>query len=123
MEEQEIQARVRFKLNDISDAISNSIKRNSALSFVVLDRDPSLSQKHVYYKEAYQEFSKIFHKEIESETPSDHMHQRNLDDVKNRIIDEVIGEFERLRRKTNLHPETTMLFTKFLVQSLEKNRI
>jgi len=122
IKELEIQERVKFKLNDIRDNIKNNISRNKALSFIVLNDSPANSQRHFYYKEAYQEFSTIFEKEILMGTPVNEMLKHKQEKLKNKTIDEIMVVFDNMFRR-KMGGQERNYFLRKIVDIVEKNQI
>lgn len=74
MNEEEINERVRFKLNDMWNAIDQAVKRNTVLAYeLTLNGDIRGGQKAQHYREAFEQFKSIFDKEISMALPYDNL--------------------------------------------------
>ncbi len=111
--EQEIQARVEFKMNEFITGVKNRIKNEYGLSILSLD-SPSESQKHTYYKEAFQDFLKAAQKEIQMGTPSDDMYGEKKREAKDRAVDQIMDQIEDITRGSRLAYEKYFMVNKIV---------
>lgn len=97
--EKEINERVKFKLNDILNAITQAINRNKQLSFIFcLNGDYAKTQKTQHYFEAFTQLKEIFEKEINMATPYNDMYLHKIREIKEDVITDLrrmIGSYLR----------------------------
>lgn len=86
--EEEIQARVEFKLNEILSAIENTANTQWHLSFL------QNSQKHSHYWEALTMLKAIFKKESQMATPYDDMAAQRNRIIRDKAVDDIIKLFQ-----------------------------
>ena len=70
--ENEVNARVDFKMNELLTAFKNIAGTNYGLAW------STMNTKYVYYKEAYDQAIEIFKKEISIPTPSNRMYSDEM---------------------------------------------
>lgn len=105
--EKEIQARVKFKMNELLTAVQNTAKTNWEFAF------NSMSAKRTHYWEAFNQVAAMLKKESEMATPCNEMHIANKRFKRDRAIDKIMERF--VQRGTSGYHEKE----KFLVSVIE----
>ncbi len=120
-QEQEIQERVNFKLNEILTGIKNRINIHHKLSFdLTLEDKISLGQREYHFKEAYDEFLETFKKEIEMQVPCNNMSELEFKRKRNIIVDKIMEKFDNLTR-AHINYDQRQHFLRNIVSILERN--
>lgn len=99
--EKEVQTRLTFKINELINNIRNQIKSNQSLSFhyIMQENNAGLSQKHIHYKEAFEQFHSILVKELRTlPIPYDKMAEISKGEKKNKAVDKIIQKLDELTR-------------------------
>lgn len=108
--EEEVQARVEFKMNQFLTAIKNMANANWHLAF------QSGRSKYANYWEAFGEIEKWFKKELNTPTPSDHM----ADDLKRKKKRDVIDNIKKeINQFGLLRPKDEERIHNFLAREIE----
>lgn len=105
--ENEVKARVEFKMNELLTAISNRAKAHWGYAL------SEMSQKHTHYWEAFNQMQGMFKKELSMAPPCDEMFLANKRSKKDRAIEKIMERF-RLRGTKGYHEAE-----KFLSQVIE----
>jgi len=103
MDEQEVNARVEFKLKEILSGIDNRLKINWGMAL------KNNSQKHSHYYEAFSQIKEAFLKEINLPTPFDEMAEMNKRKKRNLAISKLMENLN-LRGRIESHSIEKMLF-------------
>jgi len=85
--EKEVQARVQFKMNEFKSVIKNAVGFKYRQAF-------DMTQKSQHVWEAFEEFEKLFNKEVMMATPYDDMYKRKQWEAKEKAIKEMRKELE-----------------------------
>lgn len=106
--EQEIQARVNFKLNELLTSVENQVKLNWQLAF------NNNSAKHSYYWEAFSQFKGMLTKEMNLPVPYNNMTEIKKRERRDKAIKKIMERF--CKRGTNDYYEKEY----FLVSVIEE---
>ncbi len=89
--EAEINTRMKFKLGQMWDAITQAVKRNTHLAFVfILEKDDiPRGMKAQHYREAFEQFKDIFEKECRMSVPEG-LHERELKERRDIAVKEIM---------------------------------
>lgn len=85
--EEEIQARINFKMNELLTAVENTAKTNWNIAF------ENYSQKHSHYWEAFEQMKQMLIKEMQMATPYDYMAEQNRRKKRDETIDKIMKRF------------------------------
>lgn len=100
--EQEVQARVDFKLNELLTAMENTAKANWHTAF------GSMSQKHTHYWEAFTQMKAMMEKEMKMAPPYDDMAEQKRRKKRDQAV-KVIMETVCHRGDHDYHPKERRL--------------
>lgn len=93
MTEEEVQARVDFKMSELLTAVENTAKTNWSIAF------QTNSQKHSHYWEAFGQIKLMLHKEIRMATTysdmAEHKRRAKRDEAVDKIMDRFCNRSER----------------------------
>lgn len=87
MTEEEVNARVEFKMNELLVALENTAKINWNTAF------QHNSQKHSHYYEAFSQVKQMLIKEMEMATPFNNMAEQKRRKKRDEAIDKVMERF------------------------------
>lgn len=105
--EQEVEARVKFKMNEILTAVENTAKANWSEAF------HNNSQRHAHYFEAFEQMKKMLIKEMNLPVPYDDMAQQKRRKKRDEAINKIMERF-CIRGENNYHAKE-----RFLVSIIE----
>jgi len=113
--EKEVQARVKFKMNELLTGLDSRIRIAKNLEFqLVLNGDYNGGQKHQHYKEAYRVLKVMIQEELEMATPVNNMAETERREKRDKAINNIV---DRLKIKGTRDSHE---IEKFLVQVIEK---
>jgi hypothetical protein len=93
--EQEVKARVDFKMQEFFTALKNVASNHWGTAF------HSSSQKHQHYWEAFEQMQAMFKKEWHMATPYNDMAKRKKWEAKEKAVDEIVNALD-LRGTPNI---------------------
>lgn len=131
--ENEVKARVEFKLNDIKDSIDNYISRNKYSTYP-WDGTIELKKNNLYNdfrllmvtnsfrvnKESMVVLNEIFKKEAHMPTPYDRMYEEKTRKQKDAFVDKIYGDFEDMTRGLRVSHSKSRMFLKKIIGEVEK---
>lgn len=85
--EQEIQARVEFKMNEFLTALKNRINFKYRQTF-------DMTQKSQYAWQSFEEISEMMKKEINLPTPCDEMAKRRKWELKEKAVEKIVKSLD-----------------------------
>ena len=120
--EKEINERVKFKLQEIQDAMKNRLKYHHASAYsLAFNGDPSGSQRAMHYVDAWEELIEVFNKEKEMGVPLTHMYANKIAMAKNEYVDNLMLYMdEELKIIRGYDPRLRMRLQKRLADESEK---
>lgn len=88
-QEDEIQARIEFKMNELLTSVENAAKANWFTAF------RGNSQKHSHYWEAFGQMKQMLIKEMQMDTPYDDMAEQKRRDTRNQAVQKIMDRLCR----------------------------
>jgi hypothetical protein len=101
--EEEIQARVNFKMNELLTAIENTAKANWNIAF------QNNSQKHSYYWEAFEQIKQMLIKEMQMTTPYNDMAEQERRKKRDEATDKIMKLFCKRGEKDYHYKERVLV--------------
>ncbi len=86
--EQEVQARVEFKMNEFITGLKNIAKRHWHIAFQTMD------SKYQHYWEAFEQIEQMIQKEIRMGTPYDDMANRKKWEAKQKAVENISNSLQ-----------------------------
>lgn len=101
--EEEIQARIDFKMNELLKAVKNTCIREWGLSYI------NNSQKHLHYHEAFSMMERILIKERDLVTPSNEMSKEIKRKKRDLAINKIMERFCKRGDRDYHHKEKLLV--------------
>ena len=110
--EQEINERVRFKMEEIITGVRSMANLNWRIAF------ERMSPKHEAKWEAFNELAAMIRKEAGLPVPVANMHQKAAEEQKRKILNP-LENYVRTRLRSTMHPRDLDSFISKIVQAVE----
>lgn len=115
--EEEIQARVDFKMDELVTVLKNRIKFENSLYFQD-NQAFATSVKHLHYKDAFQQLLAMIEKERNMGVPCDNMYDEKRRDARDEAVDK-INYAINVRTKGICNASDRHHLTKTIVSAIE----
>lgn len=110
--EREVQARVKFKMEELKKSIKNTSTAYWNLAF------RENSQRHAHYNEALNQVLSMIDKESSMPTPFDDMHIQNIRKYRDKAVTKIMGRFCKRGERDYYHKERILVD---IIEELQEN--